>query len=181
MMLQAKKSDFIPHPEGIHAAVCVDVIDLGPQQVEWQGQVRTVQKVRIVFESEARTPEGTRMTIGRSFTASLHQKAKLAEFLGKWRGKPVVPGDTIDTDKLIGAACTLVISHQQSTTSGETYACIDAISKPTRKVLPSGTYDPVAARERIKQNVTARGGKLQAPPPTAAASTPEPVDPEVGF
>jgi ring-1,2-phenylacetyl-CoA epoxidase subunit PaaE len=54
-------------------------------------------------------------------------KAKLAEFLGKWRGRPVVPGESIDLSKLIGANCTLVVSHQQNMV-GRTYASIDAVS-----------------------------------------------------
>ena len=53
------------------------------------------------------------------------------------RGRPVLPGETVDLGKLIGACCTLVISHQQNMV-GKTYASIDAVSKPTRKVAPSG-------------------------------------------
>ena len=89
-------------------------------------------------------------SMSKTFTASLHPKAKLAEFLGKWRGRPVVPGESIDLAKLIGACCTLVISHQQNMV-GRTYASIDAVSKPTRKVVPSGHYDPALARQRIAE------------------------------
>jgi hypothetical protein len=142
--------DFKPHPEGIHPACCVDVMDLGMVETEFQGERRVVPKVRVVFESEQPTEDGRRCTVSKNFTASLHPKAKLAEFLGKWRGRPVVPGETIDLAKLIGASCTLVISHQQNPT-GRTYASIDAVSKPTRKVTPSGHYDPAAARQRYAE------------------------------
>jgi hypothetical protein len=145
IVLQCKDSDFKPHPEGIHPAVCVDVMDLGLVETEFQGQRRRVNKVKLVFESEQKTEEGRNFTVSRNFTASLHPKAKLAEFLGKWRGRPVLPGETIDLAKLLGASCTLVISHQQNL-SGKTYASIDAVSKPTKKVTPSGTYDPAATR-----------------------------------
>src|SRR3954453_19755936 len=115
MILQSKVStEFKPHPEGIHPAVCVDVIDLGLVENEFQGEKRMVHKVRLVFESEQKTDDGRNCTITKNFTASLHPKAKLAGFLGKWRGRPVVPGETIDLGKLIGASCTLVISHQQN-------------------------------------------------------------------
>lgn len=149
MILQSNAgSDYKPHPEGIHPAVCVDVIDLGLQQTEFQGQWRMTPKVKVVFESEQKLEDGRNCTISKNFTASLNTKAKLAEFLGKWRGRPVVPGETIDLGKLIGVSCTLVISHQQNV-AGKIYAAIDAVSKPTKKLVPSGHYDPAAARQRI--------------------------------
>jgi hypothetical protein len=143
-------SDFKPHPEGIYPAVCVDVMDLGLVETEWQGQRRLVNKVRVVFETEHVYEDGRNATLAKTFTASLHPKSKLAEFLGKWRGRPVVPGESIDLTKLIMACCTLVISHQQNMV-GRTYASIDAISKPTKKVVPSGGYDPVLTRQRMEE------------------------------
>ena len=207
MVLQCKDSgDFKPHPEGIHPAVCVDVMDLGLVETEFQGQKRMVNKVKLVFESEQKAEDGKNCTVTKNFTASLHPKAKLAEFLGKWRGRPLVPGETIDLAKLIGASCTLVISHQQNMT-GKTYASIDAVSKPTKKVAASGTYDPAAARQRFadwkakqvaapRANAPAHNAASQrtAPRPSAApasetnksnaATTPQATadyDPEVGF
>ena len=151
MVLQCKDGgDFTPHPEGIHPAVCVDVVDLGLVDTEFQGQRRVVHKVKLVFETEQRTEDGKPFTVSKNFTASLHPKAKLAEFLGKWRGRPVVPGETIDLSRLTGACCTLVISHQQNN-QGRTYGSIDAVSKPTKKVTPSGTHDAVALRQRIAE------------------------------
>jgi hypothetical protein len=119
-------------------------------ETEFQGQRRLVNKLRLAFESEQKNDEGKNCIITKTFTASLHPKAKLSDFIGKWRGRPVVPGESIDLAKLIGANATLVISHQQSMT-GRTYASIDAISKPTKRVTPSGQYDPALARQRIAE------------------------------
>jgi len=198
--------DFKPHPEGIHPAVCVDVMDLGLVETDFQGVKKMVNKVKITFESEAKTDDGKPCTVFRSFSASLHPKSNLSTFLSKWRGRPVAPGESIDLQKLIGASCTLVISHQQNL-AGKTYAAIDAVSKPTRKVTASGTYDPAAARQRYsdwkaKQQVAAaepRPGN-QSPAPAVPApvksgagatrtgqqaggsATGQPdFDPEVGF
>ena len=151
LVLESKAGgDFKPHVEGIHPAVCVDVIDLGLVETEFQGQRRLVSKVRVVFETEQENEDGKNCVITKTFTASLHPKAKLADFLGKWRGRPVVPGESIDLAKLVGANCTLVISHQQNMV-GRTYASIDAVSKPTKRVAPSGHYDPALARQRIAE------------------------------
>jgi len=204
MVLQCKDSgDFKPHPEGIHPAVCVDVMDLGLVETEFQGQKKMVNKVKLVFESEQKTEDGkANCTVSKNFTASLHPKAKLAEFLGKWRGRPVNPGETIDLAKLIGACCTLVISHQQNM-SGKTYAAIDAVSKPTKRVAPAGTYNPAETRQRYTEwkakqhggQKSAVGGQPVVAPaatPVAAAPAPAPAaapqasatadfDPTVGF
>ena len=167
--------DFKPHVEGIHPAVCVDVIDLGMVETEFQGQRRLVNKVRVFFETEQRNEEGRNCVISKTFTASLHPKAKLAEFLGKWRGRPVVPGESIDLAKLIGANCTLVISHQQNMV-GRTYASIDAVSKPTKRLVASGGYDPALARQRIAEWKAKEAGQAQ--PATASAA--RPVNPAGG-
>jgi hypothetical protein len=205
MVLQCKESgDFKPHPEGIHPAVCLDVIDLGLQETEFQGQRRMVNKLKLAFEIELRMEDGKPFTISKNFTASLHPKAKLAEFLGKWRGRPVVPPESIDLAWLLGACCTLVISHQQNMV-GKTYASIDAISKPTKKLAASGHYDSVAARQRYAEWKAKQGGspksavqtpqagnapqavpaavapKSVAPAPAPVAAPAEDYDPEVGF
>ena len=172
MTLQCKESgDFQPHPEGIHPAVCVDLIDLGLVPTEFQGETKLVHKVKAVFESEARMADGRPFTVSKSFTMSMHPKAKLNEFVSKWRGRPVLPGETIVLEKMIGASCTLVISHQQNR-KGYTYAAIDAVSKPTKKVTASGAHDPAAARQRIAEWKAKQAGTAAAHAPAAPAPAP---------
>ncbi len=176
-VLQSKVGgDFKPHPEGIHPALCVDLIDLGLVDSEWQGQHRLVNKVRLVFETEQRGEDGRNCIITKTFTASLHPKAKLSEFIGKWRGRPVVPGESIDLSKLIGANCTLVISHQQNMV-GRTYASIDAVSKPTKRLVASGSYDPALARQRIAEWKAREAAQAQPAASAAPASVARPVSP----
>jgi hypothetical protein len=183
MVLQCNEGgNFEPHPEGIHPAVCVGVLDLGLVETEFQGQRSLKPKVKVTFESEAKTSDGKPCTVSKSFTASLHPKSNLSAFIGKWRGRPVLPGETISLDKLIGACCTLVISHQKNMV-GKTYASIDAVSKPTRKVTPSGTYDPEAARQRYadwKAKASATPANMpahHAAPPVAAPRATMPAAP----
>ena len=130
----------------------------------------------LVFETEHVGADGKRGTVTKKFTASLYPNAKLTGFLGQWRGRQIVPGDNVDLKKLPGACCTLVLSHQQSL-SGRTYVSIDAVSKATKKVVPSGTYDPAAMRLRIaewaaKDAATAQAAPAPAPQPMPAAPAP---------
>jgi hypothetical protein len=177
LVLESKAGgDFKPHVEGIHPAVCVDVIDLGLVESEFQGQRRLVNKVRLVFETEQRNEDGRNCIITKTFTASLHAKAKLSEFIGKWRGRPVVPGESIDLAKLIGANCTLVISRQQNMV-GRTYASIDAVSKPTKRLVASGSYDAALARQRIAEWKAREAAGGQAASPKAEIRNPNSSSP----
>lgn len=157
LVLQAKTDDYQPHPEGIYAAVCVDVMDLGLVESEYQGQRRMVNKVRLYFETEYRSQDGKCGIVSKTFTASLHAKAKLADFLGKWRGRAVVPGETIELSKLLGVCCTLVISQQENLV-GRKYSSIDAVSKPTKRIAASGQYNPQEARQRYEERKAKASG-----------------------
>lgn len=163
--------DFKPHPEGIYPAVCVDVMNLGLMESDFNGVRKLQPKCKVVFETEALTDKGVRCTVSKSMTVSLHPKAKLAEFIGKWRGRPVAINEAIDLQKLIGASCTLVISHSQNMV-GKTYAGIDAVSKPTKKLVPSGQYDPAAARQRFAEWRAKQASPAPLAPATMAAPRP---------
>ena len=41
---------YTPAPAGTHIAICVKVIDLGTQRVEWQGDVKLQHKVLLAWE-----------------------------------------------------------------------------------------------------------------------------------
>jgi len=143
-------------------------MDLGDMEVEYQGRRSKKHMIRIVFESEAVVQgTGVRCSVDKRFTLSLHPKSGLADFCGKWRGRPVMENETIDLAKLVGACCTLVISHRQNAV-GRTIATIDAVTKPTKKVIPSGQYDPAKARERHAEWVAKESGGLA---PTAPVRT----------
>ena len=196
-------SNFKPHPPGIYQGVCLDVIDLGLVWTEFQGKRKLTRKLKLVFETEHIGEDGKRGIVTKNFTASLYPNAKLTAFLGQWRGRQIVPGDNVDLKKLPGACCTLVLSHQQSL-AGRTYVSIDAVSKATKKVVPSGTYDPAAMRQRIAewaakdaaaaatqppvapvapapQAIAPAPSKSPAPAPVPAAAPAGDFDPEVGF
>ena len=147
----------IPFPEGIHPVVCVDVMDLGMVTSSFAGVTKTQPKIKIVFEGECTTPEGQRCVISKKLTASLHPKSTLTEILGKWRGRPLATGESIDLEKLIGACATIVVSHMPLRDGTGNYATIDAISKPTKKVIASGEYDRAAAVQRERERVSKYG------------------------
>ena len=162
MILVNNKKAYAPAPEGAHNGVCVDVIDLGVQDTEWGPK----PKLKLTFELEALDESGEPHRVSRSFTASLHPKAKLSEIIGKWRGRPIADNESFDLNKLVGQSALLVISHKTDTGTGRTFALIDNIMKKQNIVVPSGRYDGVAARKRISE-FAAKAGSV---PPRVAVN-----------
>lgn len=133
--------DFEPPPAGNHRAVCYRVIDLGTQQVEWQGQTKTQRKIMISWElvdemmaAHGDYPERP-FSMHQRYTFSSHEKAVLRAHLESWRGVPFKDSDFgpggFDIRNIIGKSCLLNVV--QETKAGKTYANIKAVSK-----LPKG-------------------------------------------
>lgn len=142
-------------PEGLHQAVCVDVIDNGFSDVVYQGNPvmverngKKVQKkkreVTFVFQVDARTDDdepirrddGKMFLVYAKFTASLADTAKLLPFLETWLGKPIpqnIRDSGFDMDKLIGRNAQIQVVHNTSQKNGKTYANVKGILPITAK------------------------------------------------
>lgn len=122
-------------PEGLHQAVCIDVIDLGLVKTEWGEK----QKCRLLFQIGLFNEDGTetlnpdtdppaRFQVRRDFGLSLSEKSLLRPFLESWRGRKFTKEELagFDLDKLLGVNCQLQIIHN-ITDAGKTYANIQAV------------------------------------------------------
>jgi hypothetical protein len=131
MPIIAKKtggSTFEPAPPGVHAAVCVDVVDLGILEVVWKGQKKKQHKVRIAWQiGEDRPEDGKPYLVQKRYTLSLSEKAALRADLESWRGKPFTRDEEagFDLETIIGAPC--MMNVVQETRDGNTYSNIKAI------------------------------------------------------
>ncbi len=126
--------EFKAHPTGPHSAVCCDVIDLGIWKDQFPGKApRDVRKIRLMFQTDERREDGERYVVGRMFTASLHEKAKLRQFLESWRGVPFTEEQIhgFNLVKLIGAPALIQVKHRQK--GEKVYGDIDSVMQ-----LPKG-------------------------------------------
>lgn len=127
IIAKAGKS-FTPAPEGLHPAVCVDVVDLGMRETPWGEK----HKVQIRWQIEERQTdgdfEGQRYLVSQTYTLSIHQKAGLRRDLESWRGKRFTDEEArgFDVERLLGANCQLNIAHN-SGNDGTVYANVKAI------------------------------------------------------
>lgn len=162
MSLVVSGKTYTPAPEGVHAAVCVDVVDKG--QVESQWGVK--HKCRIVWEIAAMMDDGRRFTIGKTYTVSLHEKATLYKDLKSWRGRPFTADELrgFDLEKVVGAPCQVVVTHDEK--DGEVYGNITAIMKADKSniLTPSGKY----VRAKDRQDAQQATGRAELTPEAQA-------------
>jgi hypothetical protein len=160
-------SNFTPCPEGLHQAVCVDVVDLGVMVTQWGDK----PKVRIVWQVDEIDPQtGRRFDVRGLYTLSLSDKATLRKQLESWRGRKFTPLELrgFDLENLIGVNCQIQVIHHISD-DGRTFANVQAIVPCSPKIPKIAPLDFVRERDRA----------ALAPIPGAAA-TPAPLD-EVPF
>jgi len=134
-----------PIEAGSYPARCYSMIHIGTIDENFQGEIKTMNKVRITFELPTelkvfKEENGEQPhVISKEFTLSLHEKATLRSFLKNWRGQDFTDEEakSFDIEKLIGAPCMLNITHKKSKDGTKTYAEIGSVSK-----LPKGLECP---------------------------------------
>ena len=158
LIVKDTKREYSPAPEGLHQAVCVDVVDLGIQKTRFGDQV----KIEIRWVIEAIDPKTERpFMVVRRFTPSLHEKASLRATLESWRGRKFNEEELkgFDIEKLLGANCQLQICHNIAE-GGDVYANVQAVV-PIGKGMPKMAIpsDYVRVCDREKQFSNGNGAK----------------------
>jgi hypothetical protein len=146
------RREFTPAPEGLHQAVCCDVVDLGLQQTPWGEK----QKVELRWELDSLN-DGTgrpHLTTKR-YTLSLNEKATLRQHLEAWRGRRFTAEELggFDLEKLLGVNCQLQIVHELSD-QGRIFANVQAVvplGKNMVKIRQSQGYVRMIDRQRAEE------------------------------
>jgi len=139
IMARENRNTFNPAPEGLHQAVCVDVIDRGMHTSPQWG--KTQQKVELRWQLDTVDEEtGKRFQVGQWYTLSLSEKATLRKHLEAWRSRKFTQEELegFDLEKLIGVNCQLQVIHNLGT-NGSTYANVQAVvplGKGMTKIRP---------------------------------------------
>jgi len=154
------ESKFATAPEGLHQAVCVDVVDLGLVNTQWGDKL----KVELRWQLDETNPEtGKRFEVRARYTLSLSEKANLRKHLEMWRNKKFTAEELrgFDLERLIGANCQLQVIHNLSD-EGRTYANVQAIVPHNVKVPKIQPQEYVREQDRAKAQAT--NGLAEQPP-----------------
>jgi hypothetical protein len=136
-------------PAGTHAAVCVDVQNLGLVATAYGAK----HKVRIVWQLDAfDETSNRRVEVARLYTLSLHERAALRQDLERWRGKKFTDQELdagFHLEKLIGVNCRLLVSHSLSD-HGTTYANVDSVLPAVAGVPKLVPLDFIRLKDRAQ-------------------------------
>lgn len=145
---------FILAPEGTHIARCYGFVDLGTQQVEFQGESKLQEKCLLSWElpnaliEEEGELKGKPYGVSRRFTTSIHPKSALRPLLESWRGKQFTPEEELGFDLLnvVGVPCMINVGHEER--NGKTYANVNSVM-----ALPKGTVCPDQINPTVKFSI----------------------------
>lgn len=161
--------DFTPVPQGTHLAICNTVVDLGLQEIIYMSVQSVKHQVYVRWEllneridwkdAEGKEREGP-MSIGKTYTLSLHEKANLRKDLEGWRGKAFSTDELqgFDITKLLGVPCQVTVTHREKDL--KTYANVTGVAgwpkgmdKPREPENPVLIYsdDDTASLEKLPQ------------------------------
>ena len=140
-------------PPGAYIGRCFSLIDLGTQLTNGQYGEKAQHKIRIGWELFGEDENGEPltidvngvmmpMTISKSYTVSLHEKASLRKDLAAWRGKDFSDEEArgFDVQKLLGAYC--MVNITTSETAGKTYSNVAGLT-PLPGALKNAKPAPV--------------------------------------
>lgn len=153
------QKEWEPAPEGLHQAVCVDVVDRGMQETSFglkhQVQIRWMLGEMVpTFDAPQVLcgQDGKPFLVMQTYTNSLNEKAKLRQHLDAWRGRKFSPEelrDGFDLERLIGVNCQLQVVHNLSD-NGRTYSNVQAIV-PLGKGMAQLAGDKEYVRDQDKE------------------------------
>lgn len=143
-------SGYPPAPAGQHAAICVDVVDLGMLEVAWSGKKKTQHKIRIIWQIDELRDDGKPFEVSRRYTNSLHEKAALRKDLESWRGRAFTEEELngFDVETVIGGPCLLNVIHSPREGGGQPYANITTIMKLPKSMTGPRATDYVRVCDR---------------------------------
>ena len=151
------ESNFKKVPPGVYVARCYSLIDMGTQVSDGQYGSKEQHKIRIGFEIFGDDDEGNPLTIdvdgkmmpltiSKTYTLSLHEKAGLRKDLAAWRGRDFTEEEAkaFDVSKLISAYCMLNVTTSEN--NGKTYTNIAGITplpQALKNAKPAPVHEPV--------------------------------------
>lgn len=155
IIASTKGGNFKLVPAGMHLARCYRIIDLGTQISDWNGKINHLNKVMLQFEvhgeddegNPMKTDKGEPMSISKTYTLSLGDKANMRRDFTTWRGKEFTEEEKkgFSLKNVVGVWAMLTIVKSTGA-DGREHANIEGINpvpKPMKASLPEGHNKPL--------------------------------------
>ena len=158
---------------GATVGVLFSLVDLGTQEVTWDGETKWTPKLRLAFELPEQVIEGevtengktTKVTkpmvVSIELTRSLGERATLRKHLETWRGQAFTSKElaSFSLKNLLGKACLLTLVHKTSQ-AGRNYCAIQGIAKLPKSMKAPATTQNSQVFYEIEQGEGGQFGEL---------------------
>lgn len=137
MIVKEPEQKLAQAPAGVHAAVCVDEIDMGKLPNRFDPEAAPVPTVRLMWQIAEEDPKtGHGYIVKKDYRASLHEKSGLRKDLQAWRGREFTFDELVgfDLENIIGVSCMLNMVEKTGSKGGK-FTNISSIM-PLMKGIP---------------------------------------------
>jgi len=143
MIVREPEQKLAQAPAGVHAAVCVDEIDMGLVPNRFDPEAPPVPTVRLLWQiGEDDLKTGLPFLVKKDYRASLHEKAALRADLEAWRGRAFTFDELVgfDLENIIGVPCLLNLVEKTGSKGGKftNIKSIMPLPKHMTKLEPRG-------------------------------------------
>ena len=114
---------------GVYPARCVQVVELGTHDKEWQGKIKKTAEVLIVWELSELMEDGRPFVVNWRGTNSLSDKAHLFKMLNDWRGKSFTESELecFALGNILDKTCLLNVVTEKSKKNDKIYTNVKSI------------------------------------------------------
>lgn len=117
---------------GAYPARCIQVIELGTRDNEFQGEVKKRKELMITWELSELMQDGRPFVVSWRGTNTLNEKGKLFQMLTSWRGKPFTTEELkkFELSNILDACCMINVSKETSKAGKEFNKVISVMRLP---------------------------------------------------
>lgn len=150
LSIKQTKKQMVIAPEGAHIARLIQIIDIGTQKIDWQGETKYQPKIRFTFElcNEFSEFDGVQkpLVVGGEYTMSLSDKARLKPIIEGMLGKKLTDNEKADFSsddfgKMLGKPCMVSILHTHK--DDNVYANIASVTPVPRGFEAPSPFNPL--------------------------------------
>jgi hypothetical protein len=138
LIAKAGEQNYTPAPQGVHLAICVQLIDLGTQPPHPNSPYgKSSHRVLIGWElCNEKNEDGNPMLVWKEYTVSLFDQSHMYKDLVSWRGRAFSAEEleAFDLKNILGKPCQLQIIHEKGKglNSNKTYSRVERIMACTK-------------------------------------------------
>lgn len=192
---EKKGTSFKPLEPGTYSAVCYLIADIGEQwhdPMNGQKEGRWTHEVMIGWQivgEDIETDEGAfPYTMHKRFSHSLHPRAKLRQWLDKWRGKPFTAEEAagFDLSNILGAGCLLQLGYAHEGSQYFDVLAVMALPKGTQLAKPDtmiawdidipADMDRLSEMPRQLQNAVGKSKQVAGEKDITQQTSPDPAE-----